>query len=96
MDLDTYYKLIEEIEKHRGYGVHTGVEEVSKKIGQPYDATRAIRSQYLQRKSIKNHYKVKDKAGILYKEWKEGKTWNGIIYDKNGNILHKLLNGERQ
>ena len=55
MDLDTYYKLIEELEKHRGYGVHTGVEEVSKKIGQPYDATRAIRSQYLQRKSIKKH-----------------------------------------
>ena len=52
MDLDTYYKLIEELEKHRGYGVHTGVDVVSEKIGQPYDATRAIRSQYLQRKSI--------------------------------------------
>ena len=74
MNLDTYYKLIEELEKYPGYGVHTGVDKVSEKIGQPYDATRAIRSQYLQRKSIKNHYKVKDKAGSLYRVWKDGKT----------------------
>ena len=74
MNLDTYYKLIEELEKYPGYGVHTGVDKVSEKIGQPYDATRAIRSQYLQRKSIKNHYKVKDKAGALYKVWKDGKS----------------------
>ena len=74
MDLDTYYKLIEELEKYPGYGVHTGVDKVSEKIGQPYDATRAIRSQYLQRKSIKNHYKVKDKAGPLFREWKDGKS----------------------
>ena len=71
MDLDTYYKLIEELEKFRGYGVHSGVDVVSEKLGQPYDATRAIRSQYLQRKSIKNYYKVKDKAGIHHKEWKK-------------------------
>ena len=74
MNLDTYYKLIEELEKYPGYGVHTGVDKVSEKIGQPYDATRAIRSQYLQRKSIKNHYKVKDKAGPLFREWKDGKS----------------------
>ena len=74
MNLDTYYKLIEELEKYPGYGVHTGVDKVSEKIGQPYDATRAIRSQYLQRKSIKYHYKVKDKAGALYEVSKDGKS----------------------
>ena len=50
--------------KYRGYGVHNGVDKVAEKFDQPYDTTRAIRSQYLQRKSIKNYYKVKDKAGI--------------------------------
>ena len=52
-----------------------------KKLGQPYDTTRAIRSQYLQRKSIKNHYKVKDKAGIYYNEWKNGKSIAEIALD---------------
>ena len=52
-----------------------------KKLGQPYDSTRAIRSQYLQRKSIKNHYKVKDKAGIYYNEWKNGKSIAEIALD---------------
>ena len=81
MDLDTYYKLIGELEKHRGYGVHTGVEEVAAKLDQPYDATRAIRSQYLQRKSIKNHYKVKDRAGFHYNTWKDGKSISEIALD---------------
>ena len=27
-------------------------------------------------------------------EWKNGKPWNGIEYDKNGNILFKVVNGE--
>lgn len=64
-----------------GYGVHSGVEEVAKKLNQPYDSTRAIRSQYLQRKSIKNHYKVKDKAGLYYKEWQKGKSIAEIALD---------------
>jgi len=57
------------------------VEEVAKKLNQPYDSTRAIRSQYLQRKSIKNHYKVKDKAGLYYKEWQKGKSIAEIALD---------------
>ena len=74
MDLDTFNKLIKEFGNYPGYGVHNGVDKVSEKFDQPYDATRAIRSQYLQRKSIRNHYKVKEKAGLYHKQWKEGKT----------------------
>jgi hypothetical protein len=81
VDLKTYYKLIDEMDKYRGYGVHTGVEEVAAKFEQPYDATRAIRSQYLQRKSIKNHYKVKDKAGLHYNTWKDGRSISEIALD---------------
>ncbi|MDG2287926.1 MAG: hypothetical protein P8L43_04110, partial [Candidatus Marinimicrobia bacterium] len=66
--------MIKEFGNYPGYGVHNGVDKVSEKLGQPYDATRAIRSQYLQRKSIRNHYKVKDKASLYHKQWKEGKT----------------------
>ena len=69
------------MDKYRGYGVHTGVEEVAAKFEQPYDATRAIRSQYLQRKSIKNHYKVKDKSGLHYNTWKDGRTISEIALD---------------
>ena len=65
MDLDTFNKMIKEFGNYPGYGVHNGVDKVSEKLGQPYDATRAIRSQYLQRKSIRNHYKVKRKSGII-------------------------------
>ena len=61
--------------------MHTGVEEVAAKLDQPYDATRAIRSQYLQRKSIKNHYKVKDRAGFHYNTWKDGKSISEIALD---------------
>lgn len=81
MDLDTFNKLIEDFRNYPGYGVHTGVEEVAAKWEQPYDATRAIRSQYLQRKSIRNHYKVKDRAGFYYKEWKDGKTISEIALE---------------
>ena len=42
MDLETYNQLIEEFKEYPGYGVHTGVDKVSEKLGQPYDATRAI------------------------------------------------------
>ena len=66
---------------YRGYGVHNGVDKVAEKFDQPYDTTRAIRSQYLQRKSIKNYYKVKDKAGIYHKEWKNGKSIGEIALD---------------
>ncbi|MCH2421054.1 MAG: hypothetical protein MK215_03805, partial [Candidatus Poseidoniia archaeon] len=81
MDLDSYYQLIEELGNYPGYGVHSGVDKVCKKLGQPYDTTRAIRSQYLQRKSIKNHYRIKDKAGIYYNEWKNGKSIAEIALD---------------
>ena len=27
-------------------------------------------------------------------EWKDGEMWNGIKYDKNGNIQYKRVNGE--
>ena len=81
MDLDTYKNLIKEFGNYPGYGVHTGVEEVANKLSQPYDATRAIRSQYLQRKSIKNYYKVKDKARAHFREWKNGKTIAQIALD---------------
>ncbi len=27
-------------------------------------------------------------------EWKNGKRWNGIKYNKNGNIQYKFVNGE--
>ena len=64
-----------------GYGVHSGVEEVAKKLNHPYDSTRAIRSQYLQRKSIKNHYKVKDKAGLYHKQWQNGKSIAELALD---------------
>ena len=26
-------------------------------------------------------------------EWKDGKPWNGILSDKKGNILYKIVNG---
>ena len=26
-------------------------------------------------------------------EWTDGKPWNGILYDKKGNILYKIVNG---
>ena len=26
-------------------------------------------------------------------EWKNGTPWNGILYDKKGNILYKIVNG---
>ena len=26
-------------------------------------------------------------------EWKDGKHWNGILSDKKGNILYKIVNG---
>jgi len=81
VDLDTYYNLIEEMGKYRGYGVHNGVDKVAEKFNQQYDTTRAIRSQYLQRKSIKNYYKVKDKAGMYHKQWKEGKSIGEIALD---------------
>ena len=29
-------------------------------------------------------------------EWKDGKPWNLTIYDKNGNIIGKWVNGVRQ
>ena len=28
--------------------------------------------------------------------WKNGKPWNGTGYDKNGDILYKYVNGERE
>jgi hypothetical protein len=27
-------------------------------------------------------------------EWKNGRTWNGIQYDKDGNILGKFVKGK--
>ena len=29
-------------------------------------------------------------------EWKDGKEWNGIIYDKYGNIIDNYLKGVKQ
>jgi len=29
-------------------------------------------------------------------EFKDGKRWNGIIFDKEGNIIGKWLNGKEQ
>ena len=29
-------------------------------------------------------------------EFKDGKRWNGIMYDKDGNIQYKYVNGKRQ
>ena len=42
-----YREILRELDRHRGYGVHSGVEEVAGKFEQPYDAVRAIRSQFL-------------------------------------------------
>ena len=28
--------------------------------------------------------------------WKDGGMWNGTLYDTNGKILHKIVNGEIQ
>jgi len=27
-------------------------------------------------------------------KWKDGKIWNGKLYDKNGNIIGKYVNGK--
>ena len=27
-------------------------------------------------------------------DWKDGKPWTGIFYDKNGNISFKVVNGK--
>ena len=72
MEEKVYREIIRELDRHRGYGVHTGVEEVAGKFKQPYDAVRAIRSQFLQRKSIKNHYRIKDRSRQHLKSWKNG------------------------
>ena len=72
MEEKDYREIIRELDRHRGYGVHTGVEEVAGKFKQPYDSVRAIRSQFLQRKSIKNHYRVKDRSRQHLKRWKKG------------------------
>ena len=84
MELDTYYKLIEELEKHRGYGVHTGVEEVAKKIGQPYDATRAIRSQYLQNPQLKFGWPAKfDDDGPFWINFYDKEKFENILTHVN-------------
>ena len=70
----TYENLIDEIRKTPGYGVHDNVEEVSEVVGVPYETVRAIRSQYLQRKSIRNYYRVKDRANAHLRSWKKGIT----------------------
>ena len=71
MEEKVYREIIRELDRHRGYGVHTGVEEVAGKFKQPYDAVRAIRSQFLQRKSIKNHYRIKDRSRQHLQRWKK-------------------------
>ena len=69
-----YDQIIDEIQKTVGYGVHDNVEKVAEVVGIPYETIRAIRSQYLQRKSIRNYYKVKDKANNHLRNWKKGIT----------------------
>ena len=69
-----YDQIIDEIQKTRGYGVHDNVEKVAEAVGIPYETIRAIRSQYLQRKSIRNYYKVKDKTNNHLRNWKKGIT----------------------
>ena len=33
--------------------------------------------------------------GTMYEgEWKDGEMWNGILYDKEGNIKYKFVNGK--
>ena len=29
-------------------------------------------------------------------KWKDGKPWNGTVYDKDGNVTSKYVNGELQ
>ena len=72
MEEKVYREILRELDRHRGYGVHTGVEDVAGKFKQPYDAIRAIRSQFLQRKSIKNHYRIKDRSRQHLQRWKKG------------------------
>ena len=51
-------------------------------------------------------YRWETSSGIVWKtfgneklqpkyegEWKDGKPWNGILSDKKGNILYKIVNG---
>jgi len=33
-------------------------------------------------------------GGKYVGEWKDGETWNGIYYDKDGNITYKYVNGK--
>ena len=33
-------------------------------------------------------------GGKYVGSWKNGTRWNGTFYDKNGKILHKIVNGE--
>ena len=33
-------------------------------------------------------------GGKYVGEWKDNKQWNGTIYDPNGNIIGKYVNGE--
>ena len=38
-----------------------------------------------------------DPDGDKYEgEWKDGKKWNGIQYEKNGNVDEKYVNGVKQ
>ena len=36
-----------------------------------------------------------DKGNKFVGEMKDNKTWNGIIYDKNGKILGKVVNRKK-
>jgi len=79
--IDVFRRLLQALDKHRGYGVHTGVEEVSRQHEVPYDTVRAIRSQFLQRKSISSHYKVKNRTAQHLKQWKQGRTIAELALD---------------
>ena len=42
-------------------------------------------------------YQYETSSGIKYVgEFKDGELWNGIFYEKNGNIIEKWVNGVKQ
>ena len=68
--------------------------------GKPWNGTGAITYPYgeyvgeLKNGENHGHGKETYSNGDYYEgEWKDGKTWNGTGYDKDGNIQYKIVNG---
>jgi len=68
--------------KKNGQGTYTYLE-IGKMVGQWKDD-----------KKVGKGTQTFPNGNMFVGEWKIDKRWNGIVYDKNGNIYYKYVNGE--